>query len=165
MHSLKAMFSMTAAVLLALGLAACSEERTAESDPGQVNAATQPPASAEPGQVWYTDAQVRQGRPIYNNNCANCHGAMAQGARNWRQRGPDGNFPAPPLNGSGHTWHHPMPVLERVIREGGPANMPAWGHTLSDAEIKAVLAYVQSLWPEEIYNTWAERMERARQQG
>lgn len=112
------------------------------------------------GDVWYTTAQVREGRGIYNNNCATCHGAMGQGAREWRKRGPDGNFPAPPLNGSGHTWHHPMPVLEKIIREGGPANMPAWGHKLSDAEIESVLAYVQSLWPQKVYDTWAQRMQR-----
>jgi mono/diheme cytochrome c family protein len=120
-----------------------------------------PERQAEPGpepvEAWYTSAQVRRGREIYSDNCASCHGSMGQGARNWRQRGPDGNFPAPPLNGSGHTWHHPKPVLEQIIRDGGPANMPAWGHTLSDAEIEAVLAYVQSLWPAEIYARWAQQ--------
>lgn len=144
--------------LVGVLLAGCGDDSASGNAPGMAQSASR---QAEPApktaEVWYTSAQVRQGREIYNDNCASCHGAMGQGARNWRQRGPDGNFPAPPLNGSGHTWHHPKPVLEQIIRDGGPANMPAWDHKLSDAEIEAVLAYVQSLWPAEIYARWAQR--------
>lgn len=154
-----------AALLVAtLALPGCGDPGTdAEAAAAPQQSATKSSSSAgsQTADVWYTSAQVREGRGIYNNNCASCHGAMGQGARNWRERGADGNFPAPPLNGSGHTWHHPMPVLEKIIREGGPANMPAWGHMLSDAEIKSVLAYVQSLWPQKVYDIWAQRMQRS----
>lgn len=148
----------------ALMLAGCGDSETAAGGAAETapQGATQTARApqVQPGEVWYTTAQVREGRGIYNNNCASCHGAMGQGARNWRERGPDGNFPAPPLNGSGHTWHHPMPALEQIIREGGPANMPAWGQRFSDTEIRSVLAYVQSLWPQQVYNAWAQRMQR-----
>lgn len=151
-------------VLAVVALVGCGEDgpggdiATGQSGSG-TTAGTAETKAIQAGETWYTTAQVRQGRGIYNNNCASCHGAMGQGARDWRERGPDGNFPAPPLNGSGHTWHHPMPVLERIIREGGPANMPAWEHKLSDAEIEAVLAYVQSMWPQKVYDAWAQRMQ------
>ena len=46
------------------------------------------------------------------------------------------------------------------MRNGGaPVGgwMPAFGATLSDEEIDAVLAYVQSLWSDEIYRAWLGR--------
>lgn len=153
--------AITSGLTLAVLLAGCGESGHQTADSQRANAPEKTTAPAEQTAVdpWFTDAQVRQGRAIYNDNCASCHGGMAQGAPNWRKRGPDGNFPAPPLNGSGHTWHHPQPMLERIVREGGAANMPAMGDKLSEAQIKAVLAYVQSLWPQEIYNRWAQSMQ------
>lgn len=90
--------------------------------------------------------------------CSLCHGKNLEGNPNWRKRNAEGKLPAPPLNGSGHTWHHADKLLFGIIKKGvvppyGPPNyktdMPAWGTTLSDEDIWAVLAYIKSLWPAE----------------
>jgi mono/diheme cytochrome c family protein len=94
------------------------------------------------------------GEKVYQLHCATCHGQQAEGDPNWRQMGEDGRFPPPPLNGSGHAWHHPTPVLVNVIKSGSPdgqGNMPAWGDTLSDDEILAVIDWFKSLWPQPAY--------------
>lgn len=39
---------------------------------------------------------VMQGRAIYTNNCAACHGESLQGQPNWRERMANGRLPAPP---------------------------------------------------------------------
>ena len=67
--------------------------------------------------------------------------------------GPDGLMGAPPHNENGHTWHHDDGLLLQRIREGGRypgfKPMPAFGETLSDEEIGAVLAYIKTLWTDE----------------
>lgn len=108
--------------------------------------------------------QVEQGRQVFQQYCAECHGQQGQGAFNWRQLGADGKYPAPPLNGSGHAWHHPRAMLAYVIRNGSPGgqgNMPAWGDRLSEQDIAAVITWFQSLWPDEIYAAWYRNDQRA----
>src|SRR3546814_13897890 len=46
---------------------------------------------------------VGQGRAIYANQCAACHGESLQGQPNWRDRMPNGKLPAPPHDKTGHT--------------------------------------------------------------
>lgn len=99
---------------------------------------------------------VTQGRQIYADQCAACHGANLEGQPDWRSPLPSGRLPAPPHDASGHTWHHPDEVLFRIVKEGTAAivgggyesDMPGFGDVLSDAEIRAVLAYIKSTWPE-----------------
>lgn len=108
--------------------------------------------------------QVLRGARIFQQNCATCHGKLAQGAPNWRQRDEEGKYPAPPLNGDGHTWHHPMNVLVSTIKNGTiplGGSMPAWGDKLSEQEIQDVLAWVQAQWPDEIYARWYQRNQEA----
>ena len=102
---------------------------------------------------------VAQGREVYHDACAVCHGAELQGQPNWRTRAPDGTLPAPPHDSTGHTWHHPDEVLFALTKygpgaaAGNPAyqsNMPAYSEILSDAEIIAVLSYIKAQWPPEI---------------
>lgn len=103
---------------------------------------------------------VLRGKAVYASNCAACHGASLQGQPNWRQRLPNGRIPAPPHDKTGHTWHHPDAVLLDIIKNGlvpgrtAPpgyaSDMPAFGGTLSDDEIVAVLAYIKSFWPSEV---------------
>ena len=109
-----------------------------------------------------TDPQVlTQGRETYQQHCAACHGSEGQGlVADWKKPGADGKYPPPPLNGTAHTWHHPMSQLIRVVRDGTAqlgGNMPAWGATLSDEQIENTLHYVISLWPEDIFRGWEER--------
>lgn len=99
------------------------------------------------------------GQKVYAQHCATCHGAQLQGQPNWRIRDASGRLPAPPHDASGHTWHHPDEVLFRITKYGvaKAANlkdhdsaMPAYEGVLSDAEIVAVLSWIQSQWPANI---------------
>lgn len=100
---------------------------------------------------------VQKGFKLYRANCASCHGDQGQGAVNWRKAGSDGKYPAPPLNGTGHTWHHPMPVLISTIKNGTQrigGNMPPWKGKLADDDINAIIIWFQSRWPDELYQAW-----------
>jgi mono/diheme cytochrome c family protein len=99
--------------------------------------------------------QVALGQQVYASFCAGCHGANLEGQPNWRQRLPMGNFPAPPHDETGHTWHHADQWLFEIVKYGGRHHappryrsaMPAYQEMLSDAEIWAVLAFIKSRWP------------------
>ena len=101
----------------------------------------QPPAQAQP---------LADGKRLYDANCANCHGARAQGAvkagieisiiaeRGGKQP-PDLTDPA---------WDHGSTDTEifTVIKKGIPSGMMApYEGRLSDVEIRNVVAYVRSL--------------------
>lgn len=109
--------------------------------------------------------QIARGAKIYQANCAACHGANAEGAPNWHKKGPDGKFPPPPLDAKGHAWHHPKSALVHTIKEGTlklGGGMPAWKGTLNNADIEAVIAWIQSRWPEDVYKSWKLMDEKAR---
>lgn len=104
--------------------------------------------------------QVARGKAVYVQLCMACHGVSLEGQPNWRERLPSGRMPAPPHDASGHTWHHPDGVLFGITKHGlvpgkyAPpgyqSDMPAFGNTLTDEDIWAVLAYIKSSWPQEI---------------
>lgn len=113
-----------------------------------------PPPGAHAG-----DAKlVERGRQIYAAHCAACHGANLGGQPNWRTKKPDGTLPAPPHDASGHTWHHNDQLLFDYTKHGGQAlapegfksAMPAFGGTLADNDIWAVLAFIKSRWPKAV---------------
>lgn len=118
------------------------------------------------------DAQVlATGQAVYAKHCAACHGAKLEGQPNWRERDANGRLPAPPHDGSGHTWHHPDDVLFRIVKLGvaKAANlkdydsaMPAYEGVLTDAEIVAALSWIKSQWPEPIRAQQAEADAQAR---
>lgn len=142
-------------------LSACGQDGA--STAGQAQAMQQSPA------VRSVDfSQVARGGKLYQQNCAECHGVNGEGAPNWRQRDADGMFPPPPLNGTGHAWHHPKPMLQYVIANGSPGgqgNMPAWKEKLSADQINDIMAWFMSKWPDEVYQAWYERNQRAMQGG
>lgn len=83
-------------------------------------------------------------------------------------------MPAPPHDASGHTWHHPDRILFEIIKQGAAAiigggyesDMPGFGGTLTDAEIRAIIEYIKSTWPARERQYQAERSradEQARQ--
>ncbi len=101
---------------------------------------------------------LKNGKQIYAENCASCHGVNLEGQKDWKSRLPNGMMPAPPHDATGHTWHHPDRYLfmvtkygiEELIGEKYPNNMPAYKDILNDEEIIAVLSYIKSTWPSEI---------------
>lgn len=117
-------------------------------------------------------ALVADGKRIYKAECASCHGAKLEGQANWRSRLPDGRLPAPPHDETGHTWHHPDPLLFATTKHGGAKNapagfvsgMPAFADKLTDREIWAALAYIKSRWPEPVRQRQARITEQVGRQ-
>lgn len=110
------------------------------------------------GTRWYKPDQLERGREIYAGNCAACHGAGGEGQPDWQVRDSMGFYPAPPLNADGHAWHHPLSEMLKTLDTGGGPNggtMPSFIDVLDDDGKRAVLAYVQSLWPDATYEQWA----------
>ncbi len=101
---------------------------------------------------------VAEGEAVYLANCASCHGTRLEGQPNWQEALPDGGYPAPPHDGSGHTWRHSDPQLFEATKFGGAfsaapgsvSHMPSFENVLSDDEIWAALAFVKSRWPAEL---------------
>ncbi|MBT3347301.1 MAG: cytochrome c [Thiotrichales bacterium] len=109
---------------------------------------------------WYSEQQVEQGKELFKLHCATCHGPEAASVYNWRDLDENGKYPAPPLNGSGHTWHHSLSLLKKTVREGGLSiggQMPSFKDMLSDEEIDSILAWVQTHWSDKIYSIWEGR--------
>jgi len=113
--------------------------------------------------------QVARGEELYRQHCAACHGAKLEGQPEWRRRLANGRLPAPPHDASGHTWHHPNELLINIVRdgmvppwapEGYASDMPAFAGKLTEDDIRAVLAFIQSSWPAEV---WAAREQMAQQ--
>ena len=104
-----------------------------------------------------------QGQKLYQLNCAACHGKQAEGAQDWRTPDVHGRNPPPPLNGTGHTWHHSSKALKLVIKEGTGkigGNMPSWKDKLSEGEIELILTWITAQWPDEIYTAWYNQFHR-----
>lgn len=100
-------------------------------------------------------AETRDGRRLYAENCAKCHGPNLEGQPDWMKRKADGRLPAPPHDESGHTWHHSDQQLFTItkfglqaIAPGYESDMPAFENTLSDDAIISILAYIKSTWPD-----------------
>jgi mono/diheme cytochrome c family protein len=106
--------------------------------------ATLPPEAPAPPAAAAPAAVLDQGRRLYADRCADCHGARGEGA--------PGAYPA--LAGN-PTVQQALPHnLVRVLRHGGfapatagqprPYGMPP--QTLSDAETAAVLSFIRQSW-------------------
>lgn len=93
---------------------------------------------------------VSDGKRLYDANCANCHGARAQGAV---KEGFDisiiterGGKQPPDLTDS--AWDHGSTDTEIIamVKKGLPqAMMPGYEGTLSDVQVRNVVAYIRSL--------------------
>jgi mono/diheme cytochrome c family protein len=113
-------------------------------------------SEAAPDRTIVAEADLESGAALYAEHCAACHGSDLEGQPDWRSPLPSRRLPAPPHDASGHTWHHSDDVLFRIVKEGTAtvvgggyeSDMPSFRDVLSDAEIRAVLAYIKSTWPE-----------------
>jgi mono/diheme cytochrome c family protein len=125
-------------------------------------------ASDEPTKPDPNDpALTARGKVVYAERCASCHGDNLEGQPNWRKRLPNGRLPAPPHDRTGHTWHHSDRQLFDMTKNGTAetvpgyeTDMPAYKDILSDADIWAVLSFIESTWPHDI----RERQQRIKQQ-
>jgi mono/diheme cytochrome c family protein len=126
-------------------------------------------AGAAPG-----GSDLVQGEQLYLGNCARCHGANLEGQPDWKRRLSTGRMPAPPHNTEGHSWHHPDRVLfettkfgpAAIVGGGYQSDMEGFADKLTDDEIRAVLDYIKSTWPERERQYQADRTladEEARQ--
>jgi len=114
------------------------------------------------------DAQrVAQGQPLYNQYCAVCHGVEGEGHPDWKTPNEDGSFKAPPHDASGHTWHHDDELLLDLIVNGSDfpeSQMPAFGDTLNDEEILAIVEYIKTWWgPQERAFQWQATWQAGRE--
>ena len=99
-----------------------------------------------------------RGKIVYENNCASCHQVNLTGTVNWKGLDEDGHRKAPPLNGTGHTWHHDDATLHNIIKYGlvklvknYKGKMLGFEDNLEDEDIYSVLSYIKSFWPDDVY--------------
>ncbi len=105
----------------------------------------------------FDPVKLANGENLYTELCSMCHGSNAEGDPNWKRPDDDGKYPAPPLKGTGHTWHHPMNILRDYIKEGSiekGGSMTGFKEVLSDEEVDNIIAWFQSKWPDELYSSW-----------
>ena len=102
-------------------------------------------------------SQINLGKSLYVTHCASCHGDNLQGRPNWStKKDKDGHNLSPPLNGTGHTWHHSQDQLFNIIRYGFKIYNENYdgkmqgNDKLNDDDIWSILAYMKSVWPESI---------------
>tara|TARA_B110000438_G_scaffold175184_1_gene167444 strand:+ start:247 stop:699 length:453 start_codon:yes stop_codon:yes gene_type:complete len=102
---------------------------------------------------------IAKGKIAYENNCVSCHMINLVGAKNWKGVDEDGHRKAPPLNGTGHTWHHDDKTLHGIIKNGlaklvknYEGKMIGFEDKLSDKDIDSILAYIKSYWPKDKYD-------------
>lgn len=101
---------------------------------------------------------ISKGKIAYQNNCVSCHMIDLAGAKNWKGVDEDGHRKAPPLNGTGHAWHHDDKTLHAIIKYGlsklvknYEGKMIGFEENLSDKDIDSILAYIKSYWPKDKY--------------
>ena len=100
---------------------------------------------------------IFQGMELYTSNCASCHMGNLAGNPDWKSGvDDDGQRLPPPLNGTGHTWHHSPEQLFQVIRYGFKKFDPNYkgkmlgNDNLSEDDVWSILEYIKSVWPKEI---------------
>ena len=105
-----------------------------------------------------SELMIARGKIIYQNNCISCHQVNLVGVENWKELDEDGHRKSPPLNGTGHTWHHDDATLHNIIKYGlvklvknYQGKMLGYEDRLKDKDIDSVLAYIKSFWPDDIY--------------
>ena len=103
------------------------------------------------------DIDIFKGMELYTSNCASCHMGNLAGNPDWKSGvDDDGQRLPPPLNGTGHTWHHSPEQLFQVIRYGfkkfdsNYKGKMLGNDDLSEDDVWSILEYIKSVWPKEI---------------
>jgi mono/diheme cytochrome c family protein len=104
---------------------------------------------------------VALGATTFKQNCISCHGKEGQGlVKDWKKTQANGKYPAPPINGTAHAWHHSPKALLTTIDNGGVILggwMPGFKDQLNEAEKQGLLDYIHSLWPSELQKKYDAR--------
>jgi cytochrome c oxidase subunit 2 len=93
-------------------------------------------AAEDPGKTWDLAELRARGEKVYAANCVACHQANGMGVPN--------AFPA--LAGSKLVNGPPGPQIAMVLEGKQGTAMQAFGKTLSDTDIAAVITYTRSAW-------------------
>jgi mono/diheme cytochrome c family protein len=100
------------------------------------------------------------GEQVFAENCATCHGKQAMGlVKDWKKP-INGRYPAPPLNGQAHAWHHSPKLLLATINNGGVklgGTMPGFKDKLNEMEKQSILSYLYSLWNADIQQKYQQK--------
>jgi len=85
-----------------------------------------------------TDKTIKQGKQIYEANCADCHRINGEGL--------PGTFPA--LAKNPFIQGNPDRVIETVLkgRKGRSGQMPSWKDSLDNKQVAAVITYIRQAW-------------------
>jgi hypothetical protein len=116
--------------------------------------------AALPAAAAETRTMPPNGRAIYEQNCAACHGLDGRGMRTPAQVGFD--LPMPNFSDCEFGPREASADWSAIIHQGGPVRafprlMPAFGDVLSDAEIDAVIEHLRTFckdarWPRGEFN-------------
>lgn len=146
-------------IVIVVTLTACDPSSTSSQTPGGT-----PPPEKTISTLTGVDVvrphnaqQIAEGAQLYEQHCASCHGAKAEGNPEWRKALAEGKYLPLPLNGTGREWHSSRNELHNHIKYGskfGKGNMPPFQNVLTDAQITAVIAWFQSLWSDQLYAEW-----------
>lgn len=105
---------------------------------------------------------IANGKTLYAEQCASCHGDNLEGQPNRRTPDDSGVLPAPPHDETGHTWHHDNMLLFEYTRQGGKkamaargisgfnSGMPGFSGEISDDGIWDILAFIRSTWSDRV---------------
>jgi mono/diheme cytochrome c family protein len=108
-----------------------------------------------------TTDSVALGETTFKQNCISCHGKEGQGlVKDWKKTQANGKYPAPPINGTAHAWHHSPKALLTTINNGGVILggwMPGFKDQLNEVEKQGLLDYIHSLWPSELQKKYDAR--------
>jgi cytochrome c oxidase cbb3-type subunit II len=138
---------LTIAMVLSLLLAACGTNNGDPADPAST------PMVPETGPEIDAEAQalIDQGEQVYIANCSSCHQPAGEGV--------EGAFPALDQNPE-VVAVDPSSAIHVVVH--GREQMPAFGPTLSDEEIAAVVSYIRNAWGNEASIVTPEQVAEAR---
>jgi mono/diheme cytochrome c family protein len=80
------------------------------------------------------DELVAEGKTVFEEHCAACHGNSGEGTGN-----------APPLAGNTNVEARPL-IINQVLFGDSDHGMPAFMDVLSDRQVAAVATYVRNSW-------------------
>ncbi len=98
-----------------------------------VGACAGPPPNVSARADGSVDQVLVEGRSVYESKCVQCHGAEGQGGRGKQ------------LNGGNVLLAYPTQASQIEFVSNGKGVMPAFGNTLTDAELEAVVRYTREV--------------------